>query len=210
MTVGTMCQNTTNIMIDDLVPEFLKFISKPSHLTSACLVNKTFHQCASRLLYRHIGMYAYKKHATHNVRLLFATLSRSPNLASFVRSLNIHVFLKCIIDPDPCLSDVVSAIENCINLQRCAWTRDGTLNAEVLTALSSCPDLRELEINGRNDHPDILLKFTKLQSMSIILPNSQVVSLLPTWIALNRDNLTSLALFSHVSFLPSFVLYFSV
>ena len=55
-----------------------------------------------------------QKHVKHKVR---PTLSRSPNLPSFVRSLNIHVFLKSLHRRTPArLSNLVSAIKNCIGV----------------------------------------------------------------------------------------------
>lgn len=194
-------------MIDDLVPEILKFISKPSHLSSACLVNRTFNRCASRLLYKHIAMYSSQKDVKQMVVLLFATLSRSPTLASFVHRLEIYDFPKYITFHPGLGPNVVTAIENCTNLHKFAWTREGTLDSDALLALSSCPCLRELKLSGSIHYPEMLLEFGELQSISIIMPRSRVVwDLLPTWIALNRNSLTSLALVSAVSSFPTFVI----
>jgi len=71
----------------DLILEILKFINNPSHLASACLVNRIFHRFASPLLYERIAIYSWMKDGKKRAVTLFSTLSRCPKLASFVRSL---------------------------------------------------------------------------------------------------------------------------
>ncbi|PFH50858.1 hypothetical protein AMATHDRAFT_144018 [Amanita thiersii Skay4041] len=57
--------------------------------------------------------------------------------------------------------------------------------------------LRELEINGRDQglyDRTLLLGFVALQRISLIMPTALVVSLLPTWTALNHKSLRTLTL----------------
>ena len=46
--------------------------------------------------------------------------------------------------------ECVRAIDNCVNLESCTWTRDGTLKDPTLEALSRRPNLHTLEINGHS------------------------------------------------------------
>ena len=95
------------------------------------------------------------------------------------------------------LSEVLKGLQLCINLRSCAWTRDGTITSQILESLSSCPNLHELELNGRSDRrydPQLLLKFKNLDKVSIIMPSSGVVNRLKNWVLLNQHSLRSLSL----------------
>lgn len=92
-------------------------------------------------------------------------------------------------------------LKNCVNLRRCAWTRDGSVNGWILTALQSCPSLRELEINGNhNGHYDaiFLRGFDKLDKISLIMPSGPVVDTLPVWVKVTGLTLRSLTLICKV------------
>ena len=200
----------------DLILEILKFIDNTSHLASACLVNRIFHRYASPLLYKHITIYSWMKDAKKRVVTLFSTLSRRPNLAFFVHSLgkrtyqlwlrHCHVFLIEICDcpkffSESFLSEVLKGLQLCINLRRCAWTRDGTITSQILESLSSCQNLREIELNGRSDRrydPHLLLRFKNLDKVSIIMPSSGVVNCLKDWVLLNQYSWRSLSLVCQV------------
>ncbi|KAF8639215.1 hypothetical protein AX17_001700 [Amanita inopinata Kibby_2008] len=121
------------------------------------------------------------------------------------------------------LEDVLRGLRNCVNLRSCTWTRHGSLTSEILRALlcaSSSADtnddvkgnsfgspssttqltnhgLRELEINGYDEglyDRALLLGFVCLERISLIMPSAAVISLLPTWTALNRISLRRLTL----------------
>jgi len=166
----------------DLVPKILKFVSNPAHLTSACPVNKTFYDFASPLLYRRIAFFSWTRNVKTRVTQLFTTLSNNARLALFVQSLEIRNFPKHF-SPDSPIIAVIPALKNCTNLRRLVWTRDGTLNSDILQTLSSCAYLRELEINGRHESNYdalLLLDFTKLESISIVMPSADLTTLLPS------------------------------
>lgn len=96
-----------------------------------------------------------------------------------------------------------NGLKNCINLRRCAWTRDGSVNSWILKALQECHNLRELEINGNhNGHYDaiILPQFQNLQKISLIMPSGPVLDVLPSWINATRSILRSLTLICKVRF----------
>lgn len=96
---------------------------------------------------------------------------------------------------------VTIGLKNCINLHACTWTRDGSLNSEILEALQSPQGLRELEINGRNEShydPQLLLRFTALRKISLIMPSSSVVSLMRPWLQITGNSLRSLTIICKV------------
>src|SRR6266542_1517301 len=158
----------------DLLPEILSFIAKPAHLASTCLVNNTFHNFSVRLLYDRIAIYSWHENGKKRAIKLFTTLACYPELARLVHHLEIRDFPKHYHYPR-----VVNALQLCTNLRSCIWTRDGTLTSDILQALSSCPELRELEINGHSDgiyDHTLLLRFRNLNKLSIIMPCETVVS----------------------------------
>lgn len=66
----------------------------------------------------------------------------------------------------------------------------------LIALASSCPDLRELEINGRshgNYDPDLLMRFRNLEGISIFKPDLSVVGRLESWFAVNKQTLRSLS-----------------
>lgn len=99
----------------------------------------------------------------------------------------------------------VKAIENCINLRSCTWTRDGSLTTQIIRRLGNLEGLKELEINGRPGtwgewvSHDLLL-FKGLQSLTLIMPARAVTDMVPEWVAQNAETLESLAIICKVSF----------
>ena len=93
------------------------------------------------------------------------------------------------------LSEIcVRAIENCVNLVACTWTRDGSLTSEILEALSICTQLSSLEINGhssRDYDPALLTRFPRLSHLSIIMPSSELIAVLPACLHRNQNTLVS-------------------
>lgn len=89
-----------------------------------------------------------------------------------------------------------------MNLQSCTWTRDGSLSTEVLRSLQRLPRLVDLEINGHSQSQykaDILTRFTALRKMSLIMPSTQVLEILPEWIAATAHTLEHLTLICKAS-----------
>ena len=101
----------------------------------------------------------------------------------------------------------VDAIKNCVNLQSCTWTRDGTCTTELLEQLSACPKLTELELNGHHTYsysPDALHKFEHLQKLRIIMPSKEVVFALPRLFERNCHHLRSVSIICKVRPFHSF------
>ena len=95
----------------------------------------------------------------------------------------------------------LQALRNCVNLQSCAWTRDGSLTTDVLNALTHSQRLSELELNGRNQwryDPEILCNFSRLRKITLIMPSGSVADVIPRWTAITKDTLEHLTLICHV------------
>jgi hypothetical protein len=124
--------------------------------------------------------------------------------------------------------DVLRGLKNCVNLHRCAWTRDGSLTSEILQALLCTSanvevdadkeeltmrlenrGLRELEVNGHDGFYNrvLLLGFVGLERISLIMPSAAVVALLPTWTSLNHKTLRRLTLICKVCHHGAHILY---
>lgn len=93
-------------------------------------------------------------------------------------------------------------IRNCVNLMSCTWTRDGSLSTEILESLQHLPRLVELEINGHSPNQYqavILTNFKALRKVSLIMPSSQVLEILPEWICATAHTLEHLTLICKAS-----------
>jgi len=164
---------------------------KGEDLYHACLLNKTFNKIASRRLYKRIEL---RKAArlpvirTPQVIQLLKTLAVCPHLAHFVQHLSISSFNKSMSSE----SFVLDAIRNCRNLQSCSWSE---LSSEILQELSSCSNLRELEVDGENwcYGPDLLLRFKNLEKLSVVKPSVPVLKQMHDCLALNSASIRSLA-----------------
>ncbi|KIK68548.1 hypothetical protein GYMLUDRAFT_68403 [Collybiopsis luxurians FD-317 M1] len=183
----------------DLLPVILHHFTLPRELRTLCLVNKLFHQIANPKLYERISVYSWHKHGKEKIVLLFLTLSRCPHVAQHVRRLELRDFPKAFSSDDgvDILKVVTRGLRNCLNLRSCTWTRDGSLNSDILEALQSSQELRELEINGHdqgNYNPRLLLNFTNLHKISLIMPSPSVVATLHPWVQLTGSSLRSLTI----------------
>ncbi|KAK7435499.1 hypothetical protein VKT23_019621 [Stygiomarasmius scandens] len=188
----------------ELLPVILSFIPNPRSLTRTCLVNKIFYQFAIPKLYERISMYAWHKHGKERVIQLFIVLAEYPRLAEHVRRLEIRDFPKSIsFGTDP-TSIVIRALSHCTNLRSCTWTRDGSLNTEILQALSTCcKELEELEINGHSEgnyDPNVLLGFARLKKIGLIMPGGGLIRhTLGNWIGRVGETLRHLSLVCKMS-----------
>ncbi|KAF8065030.1 hypothetical protein FPV67DRAFT_166766 [Lyophyllum atratum] len=185
----------------DILPLVISHLLKPHHLASSCLVNKTFHRFTIPKLYERASIYAWQRDGKAKVVQLFNTLAHCPQLAKYVRRLEIRDFPKAMM-PSVLEYAVPLGLRNCINLHACTWTRDGSLNSEILQALQISGTLQELEINGRSEdnyEPALLLGFTRLTRISLIMPSGPVVNRLSPWMALTGSTLQSLTLICKAS-----------
>jgi len=187
----------------ELVPTVLSHLLKPHHLASTCLVSRTFYQFAAPLLYERPSIYPWQREGKAKVIQLFSTLAHCHHLARYVVRLEIGYFPKAFsADGLEMLDVVLKGLKNCINLRACKWTRDGSLNSDIVRALQTSDALRELEINGRDDgnyDPDLLKEFTSLTRISLVMPSGSVISRLKPWTELTGDTLQTLKLICKVS-----------
>lgn len=75
------------------------------------------------------------------------------------------------------------------------------MKTPILEALSQCPTLRVLEINGHHNHnyyPENLLRFTRLTKLTVIMPSIEVIQMFPAWLQLNCNTLKTLTLICKV------------
>ncbi|KAJ6623654.1 hypothetical protein B0H10DRAFT_1786141 [Mycena sp. CBHHK59/15] len=202
----------------ELLSHILCHLARPQHIASVCLVNKVFHQFGVPRLYERVSIYSWHKHGKAKVVCLFRTLANYPHLAKYVLKLGpvsrcldhgvlseahteIRDFPKSLgaMDTDEL---VLNGLKNCLNLQACTWTRDGSLNSAILSVLRASQTLRELEINGHSDgnyDAGILAGFAHLRRISLIMPSARVVRQFNSWMALTGATLCSLTLICKMS-----------
>jgi len=98
---------------------------------------------------------------------------------------------------DDLFDSCLHGIANAVNLRSCTWTRDGSLNSNILLALLKNQSLQELEINGRHygnyDHT-ILPRFTSVRRIKLIMPSPPVIEVLPSWLKSLMHPLQSLSI----------------
>ncbi|OCB90530.1 hypothetical protein A7U60_g2264 [Sanghuangporus baumii] len=180
----------------EVLPLIIQHVLRPSHLVQLCLVNKDFHESTVPVLYERPAIYAWYREAKNRVGIL--------SVPSFTAS-EVHVqpelrdFPKAISrDSANQLTHLcVSGLANCVNLTSCTWTRDGTLKEDILEALSRCPSLQAIEINGRHAHnydPELLHRFARLRRISVIMPTAEVVHALPGCFQRNLETLQELTI----------------
>ncbi|KAG2362343.1 hypothetical protein BDR07DRAFT_1451206 [Suillus spraguei] len=184
----------------ELLPIIFDSVVRPQHLTFLCLVNKTFNEFAIKRLYRHIYIYAWHTNLKANPDQFMTptnavTNSHYTEIRAFPKALSSSSYNDLL---DLC----TRGIRNCVNLRSCAWTRDGSLESAILLALQQCPQLKELEINGKDSgyyDPNILTQFSKLSRISLIMPSAQVIEVLPSWISATGSTLRNLTLICQTS-----------
>jgi hypothetical protein len=120
-----------------------------------------------------------------------------------ITSVEIRDFPKGLMSGGDEVYDIVlRGIRNCVSLQACTWTRDGSLNTAILDALLTLNTLRELQINGNSQGhytPDKLSEFKSLQSITVIMPNVKVMQAFPKWMEVTGSRLRSLTLICKAS-----------
>ncbi|KAJ7088368.1 hypothetical protein B0H15DRAFT_841137 [Mycena belliarum] len=185
----------------ELVAAILFHLGRPQYLAVACRVNKAFFTFTIPRLYERASIYSWHKHAKAKVVSLFDTLSLCPQLAKYVLRLEIRDFPKSAGRADTDAA-VLEGLKNCVNLEACIWTRDGALTSDILSVLQASDTLVELEINGHSDgkyDAGILSGFSHLRRLSLIMPSTDVVRQLPSWIAVTGASLRSLTLICKMS-----------
>ncbi|KZT08057.1 uncharacterized protein LAESUDRAFT_724042 [Laetiporus sulphureus 93-53] len=183
----------------ELLPVILRFLIRPSHIAVICLVNKSFYTFSVPYLYERVYIYAWHKEGKGRVVQLFRTLSGNRHLANYVRKLEIRDFPKALqsADYEELVHLCLNGIKNCVSLRACTWTRHGSVRTDIFEALLTCPQLRELEINGQHYHqyqPSVLARFASLHRISLIMPSHAVIDILPTWMKATGNTLRSLSL----------------
>ncbi len=98
---------------------------------------------------------------------------------------------------EPSINTFTKGLENCVHLKACAWARDGSLTSEILTCLARCPELIDITLNGGHSpqyEPMDLVQLLRPRKISLIMPSSPVLSILPHWLQAIGQPLTSLSL----------------
>ncbi|KAJ8489015.1 hypothetical protein ONZ45_g13745 [Pleurotus djamor] len=122
----------------------------------------------------------------YHVLQTFTTLSNYPHLAKYVQSLEIRDFPKSQHEGQSTIFP--RGLRNCINLRYCVWTRDGSLNDEIIRNLSELKQLQSLTINGHSTseyNESLLLQIRGLHDVSLIMPSLDVVDILSDWAAVS-------------------------
>ncbi|KAI0341442.1 hypothetical protein BDW22DRAFT_1408085 [Trametopsis cervina] len=202
----------------ELLPSILQHIIRPNHLAELCLVNNAFYAFTAPVLYRRAFIYSWHKDGKSKVVKLFRTLSEHPELAKYVVQLcrlffaqthsarstdfvfiAVRDFPKAVApaERDNIMAICLRGLQNCTNLTTFLWTRDGSLSTSILDVLSPLPHLAELEINGHSDghyDPAVLLQLNRLRKITLILPGSGIMDILPVWAARTAGTLRHLTL----------------
>ena len=122
-------------------------------------------------------------------------LKQHPEIRDFPKSFY-------VAENEATLQLCLSGIQNCVNLRSCTWTRDGSLTTDILEALLPCEHLEELEINGNHENhydPWLLRRFAHLRRISLIMPRTAVVEVLPAWTLATGATLRQLTVLCKVS-----------
>ncbi|KAI0684903.1 hypothetical protein BC835DRAFT_588106 [Cytidiella melzeri] len=183
----------------ELLSNILQHVIRPSHLATLCLVNNAFYSFSAPVLYHRAFIYAWHKDGKLKVVKLFRTLSEHPELAKYVEQLSIRDFPKAVAtaELEQIMSVCLRGLQHCVNLRAFLWTRDGSLSTQILEVLHTLPHLTALEINGHSERyydPNVLLQFTRLQNITLILPGSRIMDILPAWAAKTASTLRHLTL----------------
>lgn len=102
----------------------------------------------------------------------------------------------------------VNALNNCVNLQAVTWTRDGSLNDEIISTLAT-KRIRYLEFNahaGSYYHPESLTRFGFLTTLFLLMPDRKTVNILPQWIRATGEHIRSITFLCKV-YIPSIIHY---
>ena len=141
----------------DLLPNILQFVVRSNHLAAARLVNSKFDKFAGPLLFKQVSIYAWHKNAKNRVTQLFRVLANYPHVADWVRYLGEHHLCHIPLTSgfnlqrrseirdfpktsnyetfQAVMKDCRTGIDNCVNLHKCVWTRDGSVNMMILDSL---------------------------------------------------------------------------
>ncbi|VDB86402.1 unnamed protein product [Peniophora sp. CBMAI 1063] len=183
----------------DLLPSILEQILKASHLAQLCLVNRGFYEVAVPQLYSRIIIRHWYHDVKTKVICLFRTLTEYERLALMVHQLEIGDFPKGLhAEQDDALREsCIRGLRNTKHLRAVTWTRDGSLTSEIIQTLAQCTELRSISFNGNSAshyNPRELLKLTRLESISVVMPSAGVTNLFHHWMRATGRTLRSLTL----------------
>ncbi|GAA5870397.1 hypothetical protein JCM1840_004713 [Sporobolomyces johnsonii] len=182
--------------LSDLPPELLPALLEPlvrrQDLYNVCLVNREWAACGQSLLYRRISLFGRDLAIASQ---LFHILASNPRLAALVKTLHIRVWpLSLIVKERLAMEDVaVKMLTNCVNVEELVFTRKGSLTDRVFEAITSLPRLRTFELNAHTNlspgswSASHLLDLPPLRSLSLILPDRNIASILPAFLSRQRE-----------------------
>ncbi|GAA5970010.1 hypothetical protein JCM11641_000232 [Rhodosporidiobolus odoratus] len=170
----------------ELLPQLLAPLVNRRDLYNVSLVCREWRDIGQRLLYRRIRLFGKDLSIT---RMLFETLADTPRLAKMVRNLEVRVYPLSLILKERLETEqlAIRMLKNCVNSEELVWTRKGSLTDGVFEAITSLPYLRSFELNAHTNlspgswDADHFLRLRPLRSLSLILPDRNVASMLPSF-----------------------------
>jgi hypothetical protein len=125
-------------------------------------------------------------------------------------TLELRVFPKGVSQETSDLENhLIQGLFNCINLNSCVWTRDGSLTNDILLTLQAPnrANLKELEINAHSNHlydASLLPNFASLRRLVLIMPDADTVKHLTDWCANLGESLRELSVICKASLLAMY------
>ncbi|GAA6013248.1 hypothetical protein JCM8202_003081 [Rhodotorula sphaerocarpa] len=168
----------------ELLPDLLAPLVARRDLYAVCLVCRDWREVGQRCLLQHVRLFGRDLAIAP---LLFETLARNERLAALVRKLEIRVFpisLK-ITEQAKTQQLAIDMLQNCVNCEELVWTRKGALTDQVWGAIRRMPRLEVFELNAHTNlspgswSAHNLLGLRPLRSLSLILPDRNVATILP-------------------------------
>ncbi|RXK41989.1 hypothetical protein M231_00710 [Tremella mesenterica] len=161
----------------ELIPCILDGFEHPREWTVLARINRTVGELARKSLYEHVWVRPWEADPHTKLVKLFETFHHNPELCTLVKKLDVRFFPLGLRNEQRHDLDekVRMALSRMINLEYLTWTRDKSLNPELLQTIVTLPQLRSLEISGhswRYYDPSLIGSMSKLEDLRIMMPDS--------------------------------------
>ncbi|EIW70127.1 hypothetical protein TREMEDRAFT_68502 [Tremella mesenterica DSM 1558] len=136
----------------ELIPCILDGFEHPREWTVLARINRTVGELARKSLYEHVWVRPWEADPHTKLVKLFETFHHNPELCTLVKKLDVRFFPLGLRNEQRHDLDekVRMALSRMINLEYLTWTRDKSLNPELLQTIVLLPQLRSLEISGHS------------------------------------------------------------
>ncbi|GAA5931717.1 uncharacterized protein JCM15063_001549 [Sporobolomyces koalae] len=176
----------------ELLPNLLAPLVRRQDLYNVCLVCRAWCSVGQAQLYRWIRLFG-RDLAIASV--LFQVLADVPRLARLVKRLEVRVYpLSNSVKQRRAMEELaIRMLRNCSNVEELVWTRKGSLTDDVFETIVTLPRLRSFELNAHTNlspgswSASHLVNLPRLRSLSLILPDRNVVDILPSFLARQRE-----------------------